>query len=402
MRFTRLSAVFLLLLTSCASLSREPAEAHDPVRGEQVFRANCASCHGERGRGDGASVLSGAVPAIPNFTDPTTMTVHTPTEAFTVISEGRLDKLMPPWGSVLSEIDRWAAAAYVISLRAAPIEAAPMAEVSGVFRGQVLNGTAGGDLAPDTTVALHGMDSEMNETLFELALVQPDGSYQFENVPIRADYAYMITALHRGAVFTSDVISGDPSTAQIDLPVTVYDTTSDPAAVTLDVFVLQIAREMRAVRITQVINVANAGDHAFIPDEGLIPLPENAEILNRDELIVTQPILPGGDHLMRVVYTLPYSGTLDVSIPVAYPLTSPAELMLAPDTFVVSGEGWQDRGGGVVFGHPVEAGGTLSFTLTDPPAANANDSTLIALALAVIGGGLVGLAGYGWFKMGRR
>jgi mono/diheme cytochrome c family protein len=108
-----------------ASLSQSP----DAV----MFRTYCGACHGERGRGDGPSVTGGAIPFVPDFTDPATFAGRGEDEVFQIITDGRLDRFMPPWGGVLSEEDRRTLARYVLSLSAqsgAPMPEGAATEVS--------------------------------------------------------------------------------------------------------------------------------------------------------------------------------------------------------------------------------------------------------------------------------
>jgi mono/diheme cytochrome c family protein len=129
----------ILLLTSGCGLPGEPrivgagasvvvpaeeaaarAAAADRALGARIFAERCTACHGEQGRGDGPSVLSGAIPSIVDLTDPATLGVSIPLDYFQIISLGRLERYMPPWNGLLSEDDRWAVAMYAYGLRAAP------------------------------------------------------------------------------------------------------------------------------------------------------------------------------------------------------------------------------------------------------------------------------------------
>jgi len=106
-------------LPTLAPTSAIPAEhlvAGDASLGAQVFAENCTACHGVAGLGDGPSVISGAIPKVPNFSDPTTLTTNSAEMMYQVITDGRLDKYMPPWGGILTEEQRWSVAEYVYSL----------------------------------------------------------------------------------------------------------------------------------------------------------------------------------------------------------------------------------------------------------------------------------------------
>lgn len=85
--------------------------------GQDVFSQNCTACHGVTGRGDGTSVRSGAISGVPDFTNSATLTTTDAATMYQVITDGRLENFMPPWGRVLSEAERWAVAVYVYSLR---------------------------------------------------------------------------------------------------------------------------------------------------------------------------------------------------------------------------------------------------------------------------------------------
>jgi mono/diheme cytochrome c family protein len=88
--------------------------------GAQVFNENCTRCHGLTGKGDGELVQSGQVTGVPDFTNPQTAQQVAPIAWFEIVTNGRLDKLMPPWGDKLSEAQRWAATMYVYTLANTP------------------------------------------------------------------------------------------------------------------------------------------------------------------------------------------------------------------------------------------------------------------------------------------
>src|ERR1700720_3440885 len=80
-------------------------------QGETVAKTNCASCHGAKGKGDGAA----AVALNPKPADWTSAKVQSESdgEIFWKISNGR--GAMPPWKH-LAENDRWALIRYIRSL----------------------------------------------------------------------------------------------------------------------------------------------------------------------------------------------------------------------------------------------------------------------------------------------
>lgn len=80
-------------------------------QGEKLAKTNCASCHGLKGKGDGAA----SVALNPKPADWTSAKVQSESdgEIFWKISNGR--GAMPPWKH-LAENDRWALIRYIRSL----------------------------------------------------------------------------------------------------------------------------------------------------------------------------------------------------------------------------------------------------------------------------------------------
>lgn len=78
-----------------------PAASH----GQELYDANCASCHGTDGKG--------LVPNARNFGDVDYMRGETPVDFYTVISEGRGNE-MPAFGDELSSDERWDIVSYLL------------------------------------------------------------------------------------------------------------------------------------------------------------------------------------------------------------------------------------------------------------------------------------------------
>jgi len=80
-----------------------PARLPSASRGQTIYVANCAGCHGEDG--------SGAMPAARNFRDLDYMRGETPAYFYTAVTEGRGE--MPAFKDKLSSDERWDAVFYV-------------------------------------------------------------------------------------------------------------------------------------------------------------------------------------------------------------------------------------------------------------------------------------------------
>ena len=88
-----------------------PADASTVAQGKKVAEVNCISCHGAKGKGDGAA----AVALNPKPADWTSAKVQSESdgEIFWKLSTGR--GAMPAW-NFLAENDRWALVRYIRSL----------------------------------------------------------------------------------------------------------------------------------------------------------------------------------------------------------------------------------------------------------------------------------------------
>ncbi len=96
-----------------------PQSAPNIALGAAVYVEHCAACHGGAGQGDGplAAQVQGQ---LPDFTSPEWRRALRPQEAFAVVTQGRIEKTMPPFGNSLSEAERWNVTAYLFSLSLTP------------------------------------------------------------------------------------------------------------------------------------------------------------------------------------------------------------------------------------------------------------------------------------------
>ena len=96
-----------------------PRSALDVTSGKQLYEANCASCHGIAGAGNGPAAR-GMNPAPPAIGDAATMHDVSPATMYRVISVGIGGTPMPGYGGSMTAEQRWNIVAYLVSLRATP------------------------------------------------------------------------------------------------------------------------------------------------------------------------------------------------------------------------------------------------------------------------------------------
>jgi mono/diheme cytochrome c family protein len=119
----KLDRILFSLAAAAAMLIAADARAAQPkktpelvAKGKTSYDMNCASCHGDRGLGDG---VAGAAlePKPRNLVSGKFAKGASPAQVFTTIEKGIDGTTMIPFGH-LSEEERWALTYYVLELRA--------------------------------------------------------------------------------------------------------------------------------------------------------------------------------------------------------------------------------------------------------------------------------------------
>ena len=101
------------------ALDELPARVPSLAHGASVYRANCAGCHGDLGRGDGP-LAAGLEPRPANLTDAVALRDQSPLDYYRRISIGVVGTAMPAFEARLPVEDRWAAALYASLLHLPP------------------------------------------------------------------------------------------------------------------------------------------------------------------------------------------------------------------------------------------------------------------------------------------
>lgn len=464
--FVVIVLALLLTLTACGGLGGEPqivATQRPSVNtqadtlnttisadGAEIFALRCASCHGAQGKGDGEVIIQAGVP-IPDFTDLSTITSKTIDEYYEVVTNGRLDKLMPPWKDALTEEQRWAVTQYVYDMghndgqasaavdstdtdaaaaagsdtASTDSESASAADDTAQISmkamnvvGQVTNGTANASLPSDIEVTLHAINVNFEDETIKTT-ANADGTFRFENLNIYDDRVYLATVNYGGVTFSGPMMAADFTKETLELTVNVYETTSEPAAIQMDSLTSQISIENNRLYVVQLVTLVNTGDKAY--SGASIPLPEGAqpEIISEGRYSVSadgravvdnRPIVPNQLHTLHLAYSYPYTGELSISQPLAYDAPNGYEVIIASNGLELSGANMFALGGretGMAFGTTVSqtVGSTLDFTVkgtpqaftTDQsmPAAGVTTATVSPLAYVLIAAGVlfIGAAG---------
>lgn len=461
-RYFLLVGLFVIpILGACGGLSSEPVivatvtprPTIDPNTvddlGLAVFQENCAPCHGISGDGKGTVALEAGLNT-PNFTLQETSENQSLTQWTNTIRYGRIDNMMPPWENSLGDDEIEAVAEYTYTLwenfdqsEVEPVTteepADIISEAQGTVIGDVIQGTGDSQLPDIISVALQVIDNDGNEAHFEMQVLENNLTYTFEDVLIKRDHTYFVTAIYNDVVFYSDVLFGTPDVPDMRLPVTIYEMTSDESVIEIDMFLMRLIPDETGIIVQQLVNFHNPSDRvyrgenqldSFTYDSVRLPLPDEAQLLNTVELIPrfmmlegegnqtlldTQPVLPEVDHIVEVVYSMPTSFTepnRTFDLPIRYPVTVPIELMTQPSQYRVVSDVFESTGTqhfsvGVYESYvsePLPAHSSVQFDIQVAPQQDTGDSenpqnTLVIVmvlvgAVLMLGSGMVLVLGY--------
>lgn len=418
------------LVAAVYSLATAP---EDVAAGQVVYETQCSACHGNAGLGDGPDAAT---------TDPSASALNDVAYWFNRSNDTVLADLAP--GVVpahtydLSEEDL----RHVVDFtRTFSYDFVDMAELSapipqGIIFGTLSNGTTGATLG-ETEVSLRAFTPDFAETLTLTTTTDVDGNFRFDVTDVPPNWIYIAGATASGLNFSSGADQLRRDDASLELPVTVFDKTSDVSGITIAQLhvVMEFAEDV--VQVSQLYIVNNAEEAVFVgtmgdPAQGVVEVavPDGAEnleflrsfgamdsFLPANDFVQTTrgwadplPLRPGDGALTLLVrYTLPYSSGMSITHPIFYQTGS--STIILPDVGVeVTNSPWvaqapQSFGQSETFlnyiGPDIPAGQTITMVLEGRPSivtnaggaavANRDQTTELligggALLLAAVGG----------------
>ncbi len=363
--------------------------AEEIAGGEALYTTNCAECHGADGRDQF------------DLTDQTYWISRSNQNVFDALQDGSIAE----HDYELADDELWQIVDYARTFSyvyqdplaaAAPIEA-------GLIRGLVTNGSLGAPPGEAITVTLNAFTPEFQVVLTQTAAIEEDGSFQFLVSDVQPDLFYVATARHDGVQFGSDFGELERDNPELELPFTVYDSTTDPAGV--DIAQMHVILDFAdgLLRVSELYQFGNNGLQVYTgptgdPNDGVveITLPEGAQNLQfdhtfgsienlvpADSMVQTEtgwadtlPVRPGPNSLNLLVrYELPYDSGIAFAHPLAYEVAGMN--MIIPDAGVqLQNDGsWVDGGSQLMgdqafltFTRPaVPAGSDISISLQGEP-----------------------------------
>ncbi len=336
--------------------------------GQAVWLTECADCHGETGLGDGPRAAEIPRP-VSDLTTQSQIVTVSDSAYFNITTEGQGEH-MPAFADTLTTDERWAVTAYLRTLTLAnPATVAQpppttteesgtsAAGEPGTVTGTITNGTSIGTVPEGMTVMLrYGNENGIQDLSTTL---NPDGTFRFTDVPINEDMAYITYVNYRDRTFTSEPARGDLENPSFNLPITIYELTEDSSVINIIGTAIQITADAQALSVLQVIRFSNSSDRMYTTssrlDDGrfvslIIPLPVASVLVSTDTeqryaysneeatIVDTYPVLPGREHIIELVYLIPYTDGAFIDYPLNYRLQGPVRLLFPDDALSVRSE----------------------------------------------------------------
>ncbi|MCP4418119.1 MAG: hypothetical protein GY805_15965 [Chloroflexi bacterium] len=246
----------------------------------------------------------------------------------------------------------------------APVEQA-------TFQGQVINGTTN-EAFGDGEVRLRAFTINLEEMYSETVPINEDGSFEFIVEDVSPDWVFLADVAYSGLTFNSNAVQVSNAEPSAQMPIVVFDSTTDPAAVAIDRLHMILAFSEGQLLVSELYVFSNVETAVFIgesgnADEGTVEigLPTGAEnvtfqrgfgtsmdsFIPATEFIQTDrgwadtvPLRAGSNSLnLLVSYDLSYDDGLLLAHPLAYPATS-ASTIIAEVGVTITGEGWEFQG----------------------------------------------------------
>jgi len=232
--------------------------------------------------------------------------------------------------------------------------------------GTVHNGTIDAPAQAGTEVILRAYNSSYTTAETMTTTLNRDGRFQFTLTDKPTDWFYLVSTDYQDLTFSSDIAAMSGS-QPLDLSLTIYEKTSDPASVRIDQVTLALTTVGQQVQVSELYTFANGGTAVFtgssdaggveipLPNAALAPtfergmgpnsgyFPANEVVQRNGRWYDTNPLRPGPNSLtLRVTYQLPASQSLDLSRELPY-VTHAATVAVPDDGPQFVAAGWQQQ-----------------------------------------------------------
>lgn len=374
--------------------------------GETVYAESCAECHGD----DGSEAF--------DMTGQDYWIARSDADVFAALRD---QEAVPEHEAyTLEDEELWSVVAYARTFSydyANPLAAFEPIETLNVT-GVVRNETTGELLAEGTPVVLNTFTADFAPSDTLTTTLDATGQYGFSLSMAPPDLIYVATVDYEGLNYGSNFGRADREEPVLDLPITVYDQTSDAGGVRIGQLHIILEFGEGTVTVNELYQFSQDGNAVFVGEDGdvasgtvEITLPEGAStpsfsrtfgsmdsFFPVENMVETErgwadtvPVRPGESTVSLLAsYTLPYDGEAAIAHPVYYDVTR-TNVVIAATGVTLSGDGgWTEEAGGAMGGAfasyartDVPAGETISFTLegdAEPLVMPGSDSAAAATA----------------------
>jgi len=230
----------------------------------------------------------------------------------------------------------------------------------GAVHGYVISGTTGETVPAGMEVKLVGVDGQ-SIMVSETSTTDEFGEFVFEGLEIVPGRIFIVVVNYKDVDYFSETtpLAGDETF--IELPVTIFEKTSEASQVRVDQMHLLFEFTTEGmVEVTELWLMINVGDHTVISSEDQevlwVLLPENYSNLRFNDMFVENryrmsdygfavhgALRPTDNTDWVFSYSLPYDGQINFSQLLTYPVD--AVVILIPEGGPnVAGDGLEDQG----------------------------------------------------------
>lgn len=231
-------------------------------------------------------------------------------------------------------------------------------EPVGTISGQITVGTAGSELPEDTEVSLIVVDMQSFEQNTLRTTVNEDGSYRFDDLPMDEMTGFVARVNYQDRFFPAQPARGNPEDPNLEMPITVYDVTTDESALQGSFVSMRFMPGMGTIQALQIMGFNATGDRMYssdtllndevyatlrvnLPETALVNLPPEAArryvpIDGEAAVYDSVPVYPGEEHIVSVPFELPHEDSTELVFSMPYDLDGTFEVWVTDPLRILS------------------------------------------------------------------